>query len=212
MTGDEEDEGNDLDDLLLANDESKQEYNLNSIESRSLYFPSQERDHLKTYNSASSSYSPQEPEEKDSLKTYNSASLLYFPQEPEEKDPLKTYNSASLSYFPQEPEEKNPLKTYNSASSSYFPQEPDEKDRLKTYNSASSSYKVQQATLETYNSVDICNKLLSKLQEKYGCLFGQVNINISNFSKPVEDIFEFIRKATNIDLLKQPIFLIDDKE
>ena len=128
MTGDEEDEGNDLDDLLLANDESKQEYNLNSIESRLLYFPSQERDHLKTYNSASS------------------------------------------------------------------------------------SYKVQQATLETYNSVDICNKLLSKLQEKYGCLFGQVNINISNFSKPVEDIFEFIRKATNIDLLKQPIFLIDDKE
>ena len=191
MTGDEEDEGNDLDDLLLANDESKQEYNLNSIESRSLYFPSQERDHLKTYNSASSSYSPQEPEEKDSLKTYNSASLLYFPQEPEEKDPLKTYNSAS---------------------SSYFPQEPDEKDRLKTYNSASSSYKVQQATLETYNSVDICNKLLSKLQEKYGCSSGQVNINISNFSKPVEDIFEFIRKATNIDLLKQPIFLIDDKE
>ena len=149
MTGDEEDEGNDLDDLLLANDKSKQEYNLNSIESRSLYFPSQERDHLKTYNSASSSY---------------------FPQESEEMDPLKTYNSAS------------------------------------------SSYKVQQATLETYNSVDICNKLLSKLQEKYGCLFGQVNINISNFSKPVEDIFEFIRKATNIDLLKQPIFLIDDKE
>ena len=72
----------------------------------------------------------------------------------------------------------------------------------------------QQATLEMYNSVDICKNVLSKLQEKYGlsCSSRQVNINISNSNKPLKSIFEFVRKATNIDLLKQPIFLIDDKE
>jgi len=74
----------------------------------------------------------------------------------------------------------------------------------------------QQTALQTYDTVNICNKMLTKLQEKYGLSCSsktsQVKIKILKFNQPVGDIFEFIRKATNIDLLKKPVFLIDDEK
>jgi hypothetical protein len=38
------------------------------------------------------------------------------------------------------------------------------------------------------------------------------SIGFSKVNQPVNVIFEFIRKATNIDLLKKPVFSIDDEK
>src|SRR4051794_40271034 len=129
--------------------------------------------------------------------------------------------TTSTSYNSIRPTIKSPEERDQQATSTSYrstiksPEERDQQAASTSYRSTikSPEERVQQAI--SYNSVDICKDILSKLQIKYGLSCSstrQVNINISNFNKPVKDIFEFVRKATNIDLLKQPIFLIDDSE
>jgi len=66
------------------------------------------------------------------------------------------------------------------------------------------------------NTADIRKNILNKLKEKYGLIYfkdsQKIQINILTANRPVKDIFEFFRNATNIDLLKQPIFSINNEK
>jgi hypothetical protein len=73
-----------------------------------------------------------------------------------------------------------------------------------------------ETTLEKYDTIKIRKIMLNNLREKYGvsCLpraSQEIRIKIIEFNKPVKDIIKFIRNSTNIDLLKKPLFSIDDE-
>jgi hypothetical protein len=78
--------------------------------------------------------------------------------------------------------------------------------------SSSSTIKSVQQEYDQPTTYDAKN-ILTKLQKKYGLAHSQqIRIKIFKLDQPVEDILNFARKATNIDLLKKPVFTIDDEK
>lgn len=68
--------------------------------------------------------------------------------------------------------------------------------------------------IQEFNSVKLRKDWLNKIKTNYG-LFENTQrkkIIINKLTSPVNDLFAYIRKATNIDLLQPPLFIIGDEK